>query len=199
MNIKSCGHDNMEETLKLLVMRIWQSDEWKYPNMKLNILNSRQHEDAINLLCQSEESWWLTCGPSVCHSLLADYLITQVRERRHGGQGGDAVTGHSVLPRFRWQYFHYSQDHLWRKIKTITDIWRSVLSRSPGAVRNNLANMTPHQRPRFPRPSAPQGPQQVESACSTLFRNYRANCPGFSVTVEKLNWRKTLTMSNCRL
>ena len=67
--------------------------------MKLNILNSREYEDAIDLLCKSKESRWLTYPSSFCHSLLT---ITQVTKRGNArqAQDSDTFTSHSVLPQF---------------------------------------------------------------------------------------------------
>lgn len=171
--------------------------------MKLNILNSREYEDAINLLCKSEESWWLAYPSSFYHSLLTNYFIIQVTKRGSDRQAQDswlcyksfcfASVPLAVLPLFSGSHLAKDKNYYWYLKKHGIKIpWSNK--------KLTLANMTPNQRPHFPPPpSAAQGPHHVEAACSILFCNYRANCPVFPVIVEKLNWRKILRMSNCRL
>lgn len=169
--------------------------------MKLNILNSREYEDAIDLLCKSKESRWLTYPSSFCHSLLTNYYTsykerkcqTSTRQWHFYKSFCSASVPLTVFPLFSGSHLAKDKNYYWYlKKHGITIPWSSK--------KPTLANMTPNQRPHFPPPpSAPQGPHQVESACSILFCNYRANCPVFSVIVEKLNWRKILRMSNCRL
>lgn len=142
---------------------------------------------------------WHTHQVSAIHFQLT---LTQVTKRGNArqAQDSDTATSHcsasvplTVFPLFSGSHLAKDENYYWYlKKHGITIPWSSK--------KLTLANMTPNQRPHFPPPpSAPQGPHQVESACSILFCNYRANCPVFSVIVEKLNWRKILRMSNCRL